>query len=98
MKFGLSDRVIADLQSVFRKYANISEVIVFGSRAKGTYRDGSDIDLALVGDGITLNQRCAILADIEDMGILYGVDLVDYNKKKSTPLGEHIKRVGVPLF
>lgn len=56
MKFGLSDTVIRELQDVFRRHANIEKVLIFGSRSKGNYRAGSDIDLAVVGQGIDYSQ------------------------------------------
>lgn len=49
MKFGLSDTVIKQLQDVFRRYTNIENVLIFGSRSKGSYREGSDIDFAVIG-------------------------------------------------
>ena len=52
MKFGLSDTVIKELQDVFRRHTNIKKVLIFGSRSKGNYREGSDIDLAVIGDHI----------------------------------------------
>ena len=54
--YGLSDTVITDICSVFRSFPNIDKVLIFGSRAKGTYSEGSDIDLAAVGENITFNQ------------------------------------------
>ena len=92
--FGLSEQTIKDIQSVFDAQPNIDKVLIFGSRAKGSYREGSDIDLALIGRDITLNQRLDILNRIEDQGILYKVDILDYQKQKDTPIGEHINRVG----
>lgn len=98
MKYGLSDFVIADLQNVFKSFPAIDEVLIFGSRAKGNYRDGSDIDLALVSKApISYNDMMDIKIKIDDLGLLYKVDLVDYYKKKGTPLGNHIDRVGKPL-
>ena len=94
MKFGLSDTVIRELQDVFRRHANIKKVLIFGSRSKGNYRTGSDIDLAIVGDGIDYNQLLGILCEIDDLELLYTVDLLDYQKKKGTPIGDHIDRVG----
>ena len=79
---------------MFRRYPNIEKVLIFGSRAKGTYSEGSDIDLAAVGDGLTFNQLMDINIQIEDLGLLYKVDVVDYNKNIGTPIGEHINRVG----
>lgn len=98
MLYGLSDRTISDLQAVFREQKNIQRVLIFGSRAKGNYKPGSDIDLALIGDGITLKQRNDILNRIDDMGILYKIDLLDYKKKADTPIGEHINRVGQVFY
>ena len=54
--FGLSDTVVEDIRRIFKQHANIRKVLIFGSRAKETYHNGSDIDLAAVGDGLTYNQ------------------------------------------
>lgn len=96
--YGLSDLTINDLQNVFRSYPNIKKVVIFGSRAKGNYRDGSDIDLAVIGDGISKEQISNIYMNIEDSGLLYKVDILDYNKYKAPPIGEHIARVKKPFY
>jgi len=93
MKFGLSDTVIRELQDVFRRHANIEKVLIFGSRSKGNYRAGSDIDLAVVGQGIDYSQLLAIQCEIDDLEFLYSIDLLDYQKEKGTPIGDHIDRV-----
>lgn len=98
MKFGLSDTVIRELQDVFRRHANIKKVLIFGSRSKGNYRTGSDIDLAIVGNDIDYNQLLSILCEIDDLELLYSVDLLDYQKKKGTPIGDHIDRVGQVFY
>lgn len=98
MKFGLSDSVIKELQDVFRRYANIEKVLIFGSRSKGNYRAGSDIDLAVIGKDIDYNQLLNILCEIDDLELLYSVDLLDYQKKKGTPIGDHIDRVGQVFY
>lgn len=98
MRFGLSDTVIKELQDVFRRHANIKKVLIFGSRSKGNYREGSDIDLAVVGNNIDYNQLLSILCEIDDLGLLYSVDLLDYTKKKGTPIGDHIDRVGQVFY
>ena len=98
MRFGLSDTVIKELQDVFCRHANIKKVLIFGSRSKGNYREGSDIDLAVVGNNIDYNQLLSILCEIDDLGLLYSVDLLDYSKKKGTPIGDHIDRVGQVFY
>ncbi len=98
MKFGLSDTVIKELQDVFRRHANIEIVLIFGSRSKGNYRAGSDIDLAVIGKDIDYNLLLSILCEIDDLDLLYTVDLLDYQKKKGTPIGDHIDRVGQVFY
>ena len=98
MRFGLSDTVIKELQDVFRRHANIEKVLIFGSRSKGNYRAGSDIDLAVIGNDIDYNQLLSILCEIDDLELLYSVDLLDYQKKKGTSIGDHIDRVGQVFY
>lgn len=96
--YGLSDETVKDLCSVFTNYDNIEKVLLFGSRAKGDFREGSDIDLALFGKDITFNQILDIQVKIEDLALLYSVDLVNFEKYKDFPIGEHILRVGQPFY
>ncbi len=98
MRFGLSDTVIKELQDVFRRHANIKKVLIFGSRSKGNYRAGADIDLAVIGNDIDYNQLLSILCEIDDLELLYSVDLLDYQKKKGTSIGDHIDRVGQVFY
>ena len=67
MKFGLSDTVIDELQEVFRRHPNIQKVLIFGSRAKGNFREGSDIDLAAIGYNLNYNLLLSILTEIDDL-------------------------------
>lgn len=98
MRFGLSDTVVKELQDIFSHHKNIQKVLIFGSRSKGNYRDGSDIDLAVIGKDIDYNQLLTILCEIEELDLLYSIDLIDYNKKVGTPIGEHIDRVGQVFY
>jgi predicted nucleotidyltransferase len=98
MKFGLSDKVIKELQEVFDRHKNISKVLIFGSRAKGNFREGSDIDLAALGTGLDYKQLLQILTEIDDLELLYSVDLIDYYKTVNTPIGDHIDRVGQVFY
>jgi len=72
--------------------------LIFGSRAKGNYRIGSDIDLAVIGNNLDYRLLLKIGCEIDDLELLYGVDLLDYQSKKTTPIGEHIDRVGQVFY
>ena len=98
MKFGLSDTVIDELCNVFRHHADIEKVLIFGSRSKGNYRAGSDIDLAVIGKDLDYDKLLEIRCEIEDLELLYSVDLIDYPKKKGTPIADLIDRVGQVFY
>ena len=98
MKFGLSDTVIKELQDIFRRHTNIEKVLIFGSRSKGNYRAGSDIDLAVIGKDIDYRQLLDISTEIDDLELLYSIDLLDYRSKIGTPIGNHIDRVGQVFY
>jgi len=59
MKYGLNDTTIARIHGVIARYGQVDKAILYGSRAKGNYRAGSDIDLTLAG-GHDLNLTCLI--------------------------------------
>lgn len=98
MKFGLSESVIMKIHSVFEKHLQIDRVVVYGSRAKGNYRPGSDIDLTLFGDDLD-QQQCSDIADeLDDLLLPYMVDLSIFDQLKHVELREHIQRVGKVFY
>lgn len=97
-RFGLGERVIAALNGVFAAYPQIERVILYGSRAKGTYRSGSDIDLTIVGDEVTHNQLLALANQLDDLLLPYKIDLSLLRQIENSDLLEHIRRVGVVFF
>lgn len=98
MKYGLNEKVVAEIGSVFSSYPQIKQVMLYGSRAKGNYRDGSDIDLSLVGDDITLSLLHNIELSLDDLLLPYSFDLSIYNEIHNSELKEHIDRAGVVFW
>ncbi len=89
-----SGRCITDILS---RCGGVREAILFGSRAKGNYKPGSDIDIAVKGD-ISKDQLARLLTDFEESTLPYFVDVVVYENLKNDALREHIDRVGKPLL
>lgn len=75
MKFGLTENTIKKINAAFAKYAPIEKVIIYGSRAKGNYKNGSDIDLTLIGEKISDHDFMHIRSDLDDMLTPYSFDL-----------------------
>jgi predicted nucleotidyltransferase len=99
MEHGLSERTLATLDSIFRKYPGIKRAILYGSRAKGKYRKGSDIDLTLMSNSIfTRTDLLRISNDFDDSDMPYFVDVSIYDDLSNPDLKAHIDRVGKVLF
>jgi len=99
MQYGLSDNTITILYSVFNKYPGIKQVILYGSRAKGNFRGGSDIDITLKTDSsFTRDDLLNITGDFDDSDIPYFIDVSIYDKLSNPDLKDHIDRVGKVLY
>jgi predicted nucleotidyltransferase len=96
--FGLSQRDVNTLINILRKYSAVADVVLFGSRAKGTFKPGSDIDLAVMNNGVSNAEILKIKNDLEESSLPYFVDVVNYPKIKTADLINHIKRVGVSIY
>lgn len=77
----------------------VDKVILFGSRAKGNYREGSDVDLALKGESLSFEKISHISYLLnEETNMPYRFDLVNYHQIQEPELINHIDRVGIPIF
>lgn len=74
--FGLPDITIKELLDYFSGKSDIEKVLIFGSRAKGTYRTGSDIDFAIITDNH--NDFHRISGELDDLPTPYKFDVIDY--------------------
>src|SRR5260221_14528202 len=97
MKFGLSDNMIENIQKVFEKNPKVDEVIIFGSRAKGNYKEGSDIDLAMKGRNINLDDILRLSGKLDET-VSYKIDLINYATINYKDVIEHIDRVGIVFY
>jgi predicted nucleotidyltransferase len=98
MPYGLTDVQLAQIQRVLAQTPRLERAVLFGSRAKGTNRAGSDIDLALMGDAFQLADRLRLDNELDDLNLPVFFDLVVYRHISEPALREHIDRVGVTLY
>lgn len=97
-EFGLPDTTLATIRHILADYPAVERAILYGSRAKGNHRPGSDIDLTLMGDRLDLRTLGEIAARLEDSPIPYQVDLSLWEQLNHAKLREHIQRVGRVFF
>ena len=98
VRFGLSEETIARINDVFSRHPEISKVLLYGSRAKGNYKEGSDIDLSLMGQGIDVPLLQRIAEELDDLMLPYRIDIDIYEKIRNDALREHIDRVGKVFY
>ncbi len=79
--FGLSDKIINEVQAVLSIFPKIDEALLYGSRAKGNYRDDSDIDIALLGKDLSVeNTVKPLISKLEDIDCPHLFDITIYEK------------------
>ena len=85
--------------SILDEFPNVKEAIIFGSRAKGNFRNGSDVDIALKGENIDLEIVSTISYKLNEETILpYKFDVLDYQSINNSKLTEHINRKGISVY
>ncbi len=94
MKYGLKDSDIQAICSVFRQHDSIEKALIYGSRAKGNYRNGSDIDIVLMGENLDLTTLMKVEDQLDDLMLPYKIDLSLFHQIENQDLIEHINRVG----
>lgn len=94
MNEGLSERDKNTIFKILSRYPEVTEVYLFGSRAKGTFQKGSDIDLAVMNKGIGNDTIKHLLANFQESSLPYFVDIVDYHSIEKKAFKDHIDKVG----
>lgn len=99
MNFGLEQIDFNEILEIITQFPEISKVIVFGSRAKGNHKKGSDVDLAILGKNITQNTLLKLSEKLNSESLLpYFFDIVHYTNINNKELKEHIDRIGKEIF
>ncbi|MDN5360730.1 MAG: uncharacterized protein PWQ84_1793 [Thermotogaceae bacterium] len=96
--YGLDEKVIKDLRQIFSKFPAVEKVILYGSRAMGTYRNGSDIDITLLGENLSNQTIFGIQDEIEELYLPYSFDISIFDRIDNEDLIDHIRRVGKVFY
>ena len=98
MNHGLTTATVDRLQSVLAHYPEVEKAVLYGSRAKGAHRPGSDIDLTLCGGALNHTLLTRIDNELDDLLLPYQIDLSLMSSLSHPALLDHIRRVGVVLY
>jgi len=97
-KHGLTDKTVAQIAGVLERFEVVKRAVLFGSRAKGAHKRGSDIDLALVGVGLSWRMLGKIEDALDDLLLPYRFSLIIYDDKTDPAVAAHIRRVGCSFY
>ncbi|MBS4095220.1 MAG: nucleotidyltransferase domain-containing protein [Sulfuricella sp.] len=94
----MAPSVVARIQEVLARFPAVDRAVLYGSRAMGTHKTGSDIDLTLYGDRLAVPQLAAIASELDDLLLPYTIDLSLFAMLNNADLREHIGRVGKTFY
>lgn len=98
MKYGLKPHIWKQIFECVEKNERIQEVVLYGSRAKGTQKNVSDIDLVLKGQDLTTNDQARLENDLDDLLLPWKFDISIFHNITNPELLDHIKRVGITIY
>jgi predicted nucleotidyltransferase len=97
-RFGLSGKTLEEISGVIARHPQVERAVIYGSRAKGNYKSGSDIDLTLFGEALGFDDLLKIMTELDDLLLPYTFDLSIFRMIDHEELREHIGRVGQELY
>jgi predicted nucleotidyltransferase len=95
---GLTPLTVEKIGSVLARHPKVEQAVLYGSRAKGNYKNGSDIDLTLHGQGLGHDDLLSIMGELDDLLLPYTIDLSLFSNLTHPELIDHIRRVGVLFY
>lgn len=95
--YGLKKETLNKIISTIKKNSKINKLILFGSRAKGVEKIGSDVDISFISDDLTLRELHRIKMNLDDLMLPYKIDLIDFSHITNQDLKKHILSVGKVL-
>lgn len=98
MPYGLKPEVITRIAQILAAHPEVEQAVLYGSRAKGTHKTGSDIDLTLKGEMLSLPQLLKMENELDDLLLPYKIDLSIFHALDNPDLIDHINRVGVVFY
>lgn len=97
-RFGLTEPTIEKIGGVLAQHPQVEQAVLYGSRAKGNYKNGSDIDLTLMGEELCHDDLLKLIGELDDLLLPYMIDLSIFHQLTHQDLIDHIRRVGVVFY
>jgi len=97
--FGLKTSDIDSICTTLQAFPEVEDAVIFGSRAKGNFRKGSDVDLALFGQNVNIDTAQQVAFEMNEKTLMpYRFDVLSFADLSNPDLADHIRRVGVIIY
>ena len=96
--FGLSAETLAAIVAVVASVGNVQRALIYGSRAKGTFRPNSDIDIMLEGDALTISDLSLVEERLDDLLLPWRFDVCARNRVSNEALIKEVDEWGKVVY
>ncbi|MEJ5227800.1 nucleotidyltransferase domain-containing protein [Thermodesulfovibrio sp.] len=96
-EFGISKQILKEIIGILASNGKVEKAILYGSRVKGNFSEGSDIDITIIAPAMNFSEYLTILAKIDELDIPQKIDLTKYELLDEN-VREHIRRVGKEIY
>jgi predicted nucleotidyltransferase len=97
-RFGLPTGTLQKIIELFKNHSEIQRAYIYGSRAKGNFKPGSDIDICIFSSTMDLSAKFKLDLELDDLLLPYKIDLAVFQMIENQNLIEHIQRAGVTIY
>lgn len=98
MSFGVAEDLLEQIVKVLSSNPRVKKAVIFGSRARGDYKEGSDIDIALYADNLTSEELNSIRLLAEEIDTVLKIDILGVDRIGTKSLIDNIRREGKTIF
>ena len=98
MKYGLSEGQLKEVVDILSSYPEIESAVLFGSRAMDTFKKGSDVDIAIEGQGVDYALALRVKGDLEETDLPFFFDVIAHSTIASEDLKRHIRQRGREIY
>jgi uncharacterized protein len=97
-KMGVSKTLIEDIKKVIRKYPDVNRAVVFGSRANGSYKYNSDIDIAVFSNNLLMKDLNLLTDELKELNTIFDFDVLNFEKIDKKELLQNIEKDGIEIY
>jgi predicted nucleotidyltransferase len=98
MNLGLDENQLEEIRRILGEFSSVESGILFGSRATGSFSPSSDVDIALMGDAVSLKDQIRLSARLNDNKTLLKYDVIRYSTLTNKNLADQILNHGMKIY